>query len=267
MTCTYLAISCTNILFWFLSLVSMTQKGISGNKAFGCDAIIVSGAREDGDGLDDFSHLVYVAESTVGGGSILTSAASTNRIRVFRSSVLQNPYQARAVNQKKNASALYRYDGLYRVTKVSFTDAESGITVYEAPEHLSPIVSRRLYRFWLRRVEAGIDAHMNEMADDKFMDYCRSQGTMFAIGSSVAGVPTRNCVRQKKRHKSNDADNRADSFDAVSPAQRRRLNQCQPPYLRDERDKVWAANQLLSIKSPRHKIATEWIASQNFAEQ
>jgi hypothetical protein len=246
----------------------MAQKGISGNKAFGCDAIIVSGAREDGDGLDDFSHLVYVAEATVGGGSILTSAASTNRIRVFRSSVLQNPYQARAVNQKKNASALYRYDGLYRVTQVTFTDEESGIDVYEVPEHLSPIVSRRLYRFWLRRVEAGTDAHTNQMANDTFMDYCRSQGTMLAIGSSVAVVPTRKCVRQKKRRKSVDTDDRADSFDAVSPAQRRRLSWRQPPCLRDETDKdVWAAYQLLSIKRPRHNIAMEWISSRIFAEQ
>jgi hypothetical protein len=42
----------------------------------------------------------------------------------------------------------------------------------------------------------------------------------------------------------------------------------QPPCLRNETDKeVWAANQLLSIKRPRHNIAMEWICSQIFAEQ
>jgi hypothetical protein len=242
----------------------MAQKGISGNKDFGCDAIIVSGAREDGEGLDNFSHLVYCAESTVGGGSILKSMASKNCIRVFRSSVLQNPYQARAANLKKNASALYRYDGLYRVTQVSFADDVSGMKMCEAPEHLSPIVSRRLYRFSLRRVEASTDAYTNQMADDTFMDYCRSQGTMFTVDSSVAGVPARNCVRQKKRRKPDDADDRLGSFDAVLPAQRQRLSRRRPSYLQDEADKVWAANQLLSI---RYEIAVESIASQLFAAQ
>jgi hypothetical protein len=241
----------------------MAQKGISGNKDFGCDAIIVSGARADGEGLDNFSHLVYCAESTVGGGSILKSMALKNCIRVFRSSVLQNPYQARAAHEKKNASALYRYDGLYRVTQVSFADEVSGINMYEAPEHLSPIVSRRLYRFCLRRIEASTDAYTNQMADDSFMDYCRSQGTMFAAGSPVAGVPARNCVRQKKRCKPDDVDDRPGSFDAVPPAQRQRLSWRRPPYLQDEPDKeVWAAYQLLSIK--RHESAMEWIASHVF---
>jgi hypothetical protein len=244
----------------------MAQKGISGNKDFGCDAIIVSGARADGEGLDNFSHLVYCAESTVGGGSILKSMALKNCIRVFRSSVLQNPYQARAAHEKKNASALYRYDGLYRVTQVSFADEVSGINMYEAPEHLSPIVSRRLYRFWLRRIEASTDAYTNQMADDSFMDYCRSQGTMFAAGSLVAGVPIRNCVPQKKRRKSDDFDNLLDSFDTVPPAQHQRLSRHSPPYLQDEPNKeVWAANQLLSIK--RHDITIEWIASHMFAAQ
>jgi hypothetical protein len=166
----------------------MAQKGISGNKDFGCDAIIVSGTRGDEEGLDTFSQLVYCAESTVGGGSILKSMASKNCIRVFRSSVLKNRYQARAANQKKNASALYRYDGLYRVAQVQvyFVDKVSGSKMYEAPEHLSPVVFRRLYRFSLRRVEASTDTYTNQMADDTLMDYCRLQGTMFAAGSTVA---------------------------------------------------------------------------------
>jgi hypothetical protein len=195
-----MVISRASLTFCFpFYTTSMAQRGISGNKDFGCDAIIVSSAREDGEDLDNFSHLVYYAESTVGGGSILTSMASKNCIRVFRSSVLQNPYQARAANVKKNASALYRYDGLYQVSQVCFADEVSGFNIYEAPEHLSPYVSRRLYRFLLRRIAASTDTYTNQMADDTFMDFCRSQGTMFTAGSLVAGVPN------KKRRKSHDA--------------------------------------------------------------
>jgi hypothetical protein len=160
----------------------MAQKGISGNKDFGCDAIIVSGARKDGEGLDNFNGIVYCAETTVGGGSLLKSMALKNCIRVFRSSKLQNPYQAHqghAGNQKKNASAIYRYDGLYRVTKVSFLQEGSGTRlVDEEPEHLSPIVTGRLYHFHLTRVEAGTEACTNELADNRFLHHCRSLGTM-----------------------------------------------------------------------------------------
>jgi hypothetical protein len=157
----------------------MAQRGISGNQSFGCDAIIVSGARKDGKGGDNFYNLVYCAESTVGGGSILKSMASKNCIRVFRSSVLQNPFRCTGVvNQKKSASALYRYDGLYRVTQVSFADEVSGKKVYEEPEHSSRMVSGRLYHFYLSRVEAGTEACTNEMEDNKFLEYCRSLGRM-----------------------------------------------------------------------------------------
>jgi hypothetical protein len=153
--------------------------------------------------------------------------ASKNCIRVFRPSVQQNPYQARAANEKKNTSALYRYDGLYQVTQVSFAEKVSRINIYEALEHLSPIVSRRLYRLSLRRIAARTGAYTNRMADDTFMDYCRSQGKMFTTGSLVAGVPIHNGVPNKKRRKSSDdADNRLDSFDTVPPVQQRRLSGC-----------------------------------------
>ena len=109
---------------FFISNSSMAQKGISGNKDFGCDAIIVYGARKDEGGRcdDNLSTLEYWAETRVGGGSILTNMVNNNPIRVFRSSVLPNPYQAVEDNQikKVSAPAVYRYDGLYQVTEVSF---------------------------------------------------------------------------------------------------------------------------------------------------
>jgi hypothetical protein len=213
----------------------MVQKGISGNINFGCDAIIVSGAREDGDGHDEFSDLVYCAETKVGGGAIMKSMASKIPIRVFRSSVLQNPYQAFAVNRKKNSSALYRYDGIYRVIRVFFVDEESRNEVWESPEHLSPVVSNRLYRFSLRRVEAGNDGYSNTMSDDQLLDYCRSQGTMLpASGAPLARVPI----------------HLPDNFDFDGTLSDQRL----------------AAHQLLDIRGrPRHNIAMEFFASQILA--
>jgi hypothetical protein len=157
----------------------MAQAGISGNKDFGCDAIIVAGAKEDGQACDNFCNLVYCAGTKLGGGSILKSMASKNCIRVFRSSNLQNPFRCTdTANRKKNASALYRYDGLYRVTKVSFADEDSGKKAYEQPEKLSLVVTGRQYHFYLSRVEAGTEACTNQMDDNKFLDHCRKLGRM-----------------------------------------------------------------------------------------
>jgi hypothetical protein len=65
------------------------------------------------------------------------------------------------------------------VTKVSFLQEGSGTRlVYEEPEHLSPVVTGRLYHFHLTRVEAGTEACTNELADNRFLHHCRSLGTM-----------------------------------------------------------------------------------------
>jgi hypothetical protein len=159
----------------------MAQKGVSGNKDFGCDAIIVSGARKDEGGLcqDEFSTLEYWAETRVGGGAILKSMANKNPIRVFRSSVLPNPYRAVEENPKYSVSpsAIYRYDGLYQVTEVSFV-LPGGIKVSEVPGKSSPVVSHRLYYFQLVRLEAGTGALFNLTSDQTCIDNCRAQGTM-----------------------------------------------------------------------------------------
>jgi hypothetical protein len=159
-----------------ISIISAAQRGISGNKDFGCDAIIVSGARKDEDAKskDSFSSFDYWAETSVGGRSMLTSMVQKNPIRVFRSSVLQNPYKAQASTEKhkKNKPAIYRYDGLYLVTKVSFLDGES---LY------GPMVAGRPYCFRLKRVSTGPDPNKNGMGDDELITYCRMQGTMHPL--------------------------------------------------------------------------------------
>jgi hypothetical protein len=159
----------------------MQQRGISGNKDFGCDAIVVSGARKDDHGqcVDLWSTLEYWAETTVGAGSILKTMEKKNPIRVFRSSVLPNSYQAIENHDKRSVSArgrIYRYDGLYQVTEVSFVES-SGMKISQGPENLSPLVIHRLYYFQLVRLPAGRGADRNEMSDDTFMENCRAWGT------------------------------------------------------------------------------------------
>jgi len=90
---------------------SSMQRGISGNKALGCDAIIVAGARNDHREQDTFEMLSYAAEMKVGAGAMIRSKDLGVPIRVFRSS----NYDSRYAAPKRKSGVVYRYDGLYRV--------------------------------------------------------------------------------------------------------------------------------------------------------
>ena len=127
---------------------------------------------------------MYSAETKVGGGSVLKSMADNNPIRVFRSSVLKNEYRAREAfdTQKASPSALYRYDGLYKVTKVGFLlpvkNGKKGEDVWEVPNNLSSTVPNRLYHFHLVRVKRGNDDLTNLLDGRTFINVCKSRGTM-----------------------------------------------------------------------------------------
>jgi hypothetical protein len=110
---------------------------------------------------------------------MLKTMANKNPIRVFRSSVLPNSYRAIENNEKKSVSAgaIYRYDGLYQVTEVSFVES-TGIKICQCPENLSPEVTHRLYYFQLVRLPAGRGADRNEMSENTFMDRSRAFGAM-----------------------------------------------------------------------------------------
>ncbi len=137
----------------------------------------MSGARKDGFGSDSFDELLYVADTRVGAGGLLTSMAKRIPIRVFRSSRLENAYAAES--SEKNGSARYRYDGLYRLEGVRF-DNGSGIEKEEMPKCLSPLVKGRLYKFQLARIEVGEDENSNCKSTEEIMEESIEPGRLAA---------------------------------------------------------------------------------------
>ena len=139
------------------------QKGVSGTGDKGCDAIIVSGARDDGLGEDNLFTLMYAASMKEGAKSILTSKEKEIPIRVFRSTELDTVLKA--VRQRgETTTPKYRYDGLYHV---------SGYTkqMHAAGTHL-------VYLFYLSRVENGVGAMKNRVKSEEFIGTCVRQGSM-----------------------------------------------------------------------------------------
>jgi hypothetical protein len=130
------------------------QRGVSGNKFQGCDAIIVAGKRSDGLGEDNFLHLWYWAETKVSGGAILKSARDALPIRVFRPA------------GKERSTTLYRYDGIYVVVQVKIVKSGSSRqSHFEWPQHkVSNAIPGTLYGFLLVRIGQGTCPSSNKMA-------------------------------------------------------------------------------------------------------
>jgi hypothetical protein len=140
----------------------MQQRGISGNMITGADAIIVSGLREDGLGIDKFLKLMYAVEAAKGAKSVVTSSKQKLPIRVFRSSIYESPYRALRPPPFDNAyQTVYRYDGLYRV--VAFQE---------------PSAPKGPFEFHLHRIDAGLDNMSNRIPNSEFVDNCCRLGTM-----------------------------------------------------------------------------------------
>lgn len=155
---------------------SSVQGGVSGNKAVGCDAIVVSGARSDGLGEDRFDRLVYAAKTNQGALAMLTSMAQRKPIRVFRSSAdEQNPYKA--LHRPREEPTQYRFDGNYTPISVGYI-GQNGKPCRETCGNLSPPLTGRIYQFQLERVEVGEDRHMNRMSSLKLMRDSVAKSTM-----------------------------------------------------------------------------------------
>ena len=95
------------------------QKGLSGNRNEGCNAIIVSGLREDRLGEDNFKVLAYAVERRKGALGVVTSFKDNKCIRIFRSTSYKETNIFGATIPQKNPNSkksMYRYDGLYKVT-------------------------------------------------------------------------------------------------------------------------------------------------------
>eukprot|EP00536_Pseudo-nitzschia_multiseries_P018381 jgi/Psemu1/328817/estExt_fgenesh1_pg.C_24610001 len=110
----------------------LLQRGISGCKGSGADAIIISGKRN---GDDDLDNLRYVAEWRIGANALAKSFLERSSIRVFRSLqyIRNNAALARTEQSKSTSrdsrnsststtcttkSKLYRYDGLYKIVQM-----------------------------------------------------------------------------------------------------------------------------------------------------
>jgi len=139
---------------------SAQQRGISGNIQQGCDAIIVSGAREDGLGDDRFHFLTYAAETRLGAGAILKNFHANLPIRVFRGSGQRCEYRACSPTKSK-AATMYRYDGLYDVVGVDPPDMKEGP-----------------YLFHLCRAVASTTDRTNLLNSIDFIKHCLEKETM-----------------------------------------------------------------------------------------
>jgi alkylated DNA repair dioxygenase AlkB len=115
------------------------QRGVSGNKDMGCASIIVAGKREDGLGTDEFHTLMYAASTTNGALAMAKSCKEKRLIRVFRSSAYASRFRAR--KETKNKKNMYRYDGLYFISRY-----EEG----------------RVYKFFMTRLGINVNALSNE---------------------------------------------------------------------------------------------------------
>ena len=95
------------------------QRSVSGCTDVGCDAIILSGTRQDDWEWDAFFEMVYAVEQRKGGGAVAKSFADKASVRIFRTSQLDDSIDGRANHQTYTSTQQwYRYDGLYRVLQM-----------------------------------------------------------------------------------------------------------------------------------------------------
>lgn len=145
----------TRLELFNLSAHRMHQRGISGNRKTGADAILVSGRRDDNLEHDGFLSLSYAAERRIGALGLVESYAKSLPIRVFRSSKYRSPYRAIAKCTSTDTPTKYRYDGLYKVVSYS-----------------KPLVPKGPFVFNLDRSEAGNDTYSNHFRNTEMSERC-----------------------------------------------------------------------------------------------
>jgi hypothetical protein len=126
--------------------------GVSGNQTVGCDAITVSRSSPKYREEDHFSWLGYSSNVHQGLRALYTSWKLGKIVRVFRSSNMDNRFQASS--PKKNHQ-MFRYDGLYKVTHV--WNDKGGKDLSALPKQKLPLE----YTFLLER-RSGEDGNLNE---------------------------------------------------------------------------------------------------------
>ena len=138
------------------------QKGVSGNIREGCRAVIISSQMADKREDDALFTFRYTSSRRQGAAAVVTSYNFDVPVRVFRSSTLHNEFAP--VLKKGQKTALYRYDGLYKVKLVFDND---GNLVQEA----MPPGSEAQYTFCFER-----DSTSNLTNTQLWKKVCESRG-------------------------------------------------------------------------------------------
>jgi alkylated DNA repair dioxygenase AlkB len=160
------------------------QRGLSGNKQIGCDAIVVSGLREDGLGVDELTRVMYAVESSKGAESVVTSFKNALPIRIFRSTRYNNRYGAKVPGMKEETRTMrqmYRYDGVYWVY-----------------EFVPPLRTGGPYMFFLERC-----IWANRIPNHLFRSHCEDLDTL--RGENGPATPMKRRRRQHTKIKCDDS--------------------------------------------------------------
>jgi len=206
---------------------SAPQSGVCGNKQVGCHAIIVSNGRKEAPYNDQLDSLTYTASNNSGGHAVLKSMSEKGIIRVFRSSSAElNPFRALLMERK----TAYRYDGLYKVTSVTYIDNTGNVRT-ETPENLSDAVTGRTCHFDFQRLQAGDDVASNRKTTEELMKYSISHGTMGAEAEAIWNSKTPALLTNLQ-----DADTVVSPLEqeALSPAPAGSLNDSQGDDVTEE---------------------------------
>ena len=126
------------------------QRSVSGNVTVGCNAIVVAGLRHAEHSVDSYNTLIYCASPKEGANCLVTSYKEHTPIRVFRSSkyisihLVNNGTNdctcsdfcscakglATAAHHQPTKSTTYRYDGLYKIIRVTIPCFDASIKAY-----------------------------------------------------------------------------------------------------------------------------------------
>jgi SAD/SRA domain len=150
---------------------------VSGNKNVGADSIIVSGLRPDGLGADNLLEHIYAASVKEGALALLRSAKDGKPVRVVRSNVLDSAYKATRNERRKSSSPqFYRYDGVYKITKVQYRDPRCGLRDYV--DGVTGTPTTRVFLFRMERCGDGMGPSDNKIPNADYAQFCIDRGSM-----------------------------------------------------------------------------------------
>ena len=126
--------------------IRLSEKGVSGNKAIGCEAMVVCEKNKSRKCYDTFDQLTYVVNISNGGEAMMRNSHLSIPIRVFRSLSLTGDFGEEV--DESHETNRYRYDGIYRI----FRHEDDGA---DECSHI----------FYLERIPKGKDMELHNRKD------------------------------------------------------------------------------------------------------